>query len=230
MANPHPTPTVIKNLKGDTRKQKKNPAEPKFDPAENEPPLRLNPVARVEWDRIFPVLQKAGVVTVVDTLALHGYCVQVAIYDKANQMIDDHGTLVKSLYKNGPPTQNPYLPIQRKAQELIIKLSGELGITPASRTRVVAVPTKPKDGYESKKSKRLARVTDIKEKMKQNIAFIKAKAKAIRAAANFKTNKKPPKKETPAKQMRSKKVVDRKVLTAKMKAKMKKTATKKSPV
>lgn len=230
MATPHPTPTAIKNLRGNAGKRKQNPAEPKFDPADDEPPLPLNTVARAEWDRIFSKLKQAGVLTSVDTLALHGYCVWVAIYADANIKIDKHGTLVKSKAKNSPPTQNPYLSILKKAQEFILKISGELGITPASRTRVVAVPTQPKDPYQKLKDSRLARVTNIKDKIQQTKAFTAAKVKAIRAASKFNPAKKPPSKKVAPKQKVSKKIVDRKVLTATMKAKMKTARTKKTPV
>lgn len=57
-----------------------------------------------------------------------------SLYREACEKVGTVGTLIKS--PTGYPIQNPYLAVVNKQTALITRLSAELGITPAARSRV----------------------------------------------------------------------------------------------
>lgn len=64
------------------------------------------------------------------------------LYREACQKVGTVGTLIKS--PTGYPIQNPYLAVVNKQSALITRLSAELGITPAARSRVKSTGKGPR--------------------------------------------------------------------------------------
>lgn len=138
-----PKPTALKLVTGNPGKRALNTAEPKPAADAIEPPPTLSPVARQYWEQMIDVLKSAGMVTNVDVIALGLLCETQARYHEATEALARHGLAVKS--PTGYPIQSPYLAIANRAQEQIIQLLTEFGMTPSSRARVGGRPPPPAD-------------------------------------------------------------------------------------
>ena len=97
-------------------------------------PPHLNPAAAAEWRRIAKALQRAGVFTTFDRAALAAYCQSYAKWVEAEQKMKETPALVKT--PSGYVQQSPWLTIANKQLELMGRFMTELGMTPASRSRV----------------------------------------------------------------------------------------------
>lgn len=99
-----------------------------------EPPAHLTDKEKEEWVRAGEQLLNVGLIGELDTTVLAAYCSAYGRWVETQELIKKHGVLVKS--PSGFPMQSPYLAIANKAMEQMIKLMGELGMTPAARTRI----------------------------------------------------------------------------------------------
>lgn len=100
------------------------------------PPDYLTLEGIAEWKRVGKLLKKSGLIDNLDATALAAYCVAYCRWVEAEDQIRKHGMLVKA--PNGYPMPSPYLPIANKAQDQMVNLLGEFGMTPAARTRLPA--------------------------------------------------------------------------------------------
>lgn len=144
---PPPQPTALRVLRGNPGQRRYNPREPQHPPlAEACPDALTDPVARAEWDRIAPMLITRGQVTTVDRATLMGYCLKWAQWLALEVEAATHPAIVRS--PTGNPIQNPAMVLANKTFLAMMKAAGELGITPASRSRVIA--SEPTKGVENK--------------------------------------------------------------------------------
>ena len=129
---PAPTPTALKVLRGETRPSRLNRDEPM--PAETLPlvPDDLSPAARPVWRRVLREFGQTGVIRGADGDVLRIYCETVARYERASQLLDQSGPLVRGA-RSGELVKNPLHQIVRDNAVLIRALAGELGLTPAAR-------------------------------------------------------------------------------------------------
>jgi P27 family predicted phage terminase small subunit len=133
-----PKPTALKVLRGNPGKRAINHAEPihpALDPADC--PL-TDPIAREEWARIAPRLILQGQVLTVDRSVLMGYCLKYAQWQALEAEARTHPFIVKA--PTGYPIPNPALGMANRAFGWMLKAAAELGITPSSRSRIVAMP------------------------------------------------------------------------------------------
>ena len=100
-------------------------------------PTYLTDKEKSEWKRVGRQLLEAGLISKLDVTVLAAYSTAYGRWVEAQELIKKHGVLVKS--PSGFPMQSPYLAISNKAMEQMIKLMGELGMTPAARTRIPRV-------------------------------------------------------------------------------------------
>lgn len=98
------------------------------------PPDYLSDREKAEWKRVGNQLLEVGLINGLDVTVLAAYCAAYGRWVEAQESIKKHGVLVKS--PNGFPMQSPYLAISNKAMEQMVKIMGELGMTPAARTRI----------------------------------------------------------------------------------------------
>jgi P27 family predicted phage terminase small subunit len=96
----------------------------------------VDPVARGEWARVASVLSDRGHCTAVDRVALLGYCLKYAQWRALEDEARKHPFVVKA--PSGYPVPNPAVGMANRVFNLLLKASAELGLTPSSRTRVVA--------------------------------------------------------------------------------------------
>lgn len=133
-----PKPTALKVLAGNPGKRPLNRAEPKPTLAMPECPEELSPAAKTEWARMVQELAPLKMLTALDRAALAAYCEAYALWLEAIAAIRKYGTMVKS--PSGYPMQSPYVAIANRQAEIMMRIAGEFGFTPASRSRI-AIPT-----------------------------------------------------------------------------------------
>ncbi|MEO5613402.1 MAG: phage terminase small subunit P27 family [Cypionkella sp.] len=136
MRGPKPKPTAIRRLDGNPGKRGVNAAEPVPPSQMPTCPPHLSEVAFEEWNRIGAVLHGIGVVTTVDRAALAAYCQCYGRWVEAEEKLKETPTLFKT--PSGYIQQSPWLGIANRQLELMGRYMSELGITPASRSRVAA--------------------------------------------------------------------------------------------
>ena len=127
-------PTAIKILHGTHRPDRANPNEPKVAPGTPEPPEIVTGEARIEWDRLAPLLVSSGVLTTLDGGTLASYCVAFARWLEAERQIAAQGTIVKS--PSGYPIIIPYLSISNRALKQMKEFGALLGLNPTDRSKI----------------------------------------------------------------------------------------------
>jgi P27 family predicted phage terminase small subunit len=150
-SGPRPRPTVIKILRGTTRKDRLNPAEPKLERATEAfdvPPLELegDPVAIAEWSRVVPMLRRIGLVSEAERSTLIALCQQWSRYLEAQKEIREHGAIDPG--GDHGPVMNPNVAVADKSLGHCLKLWAELGLTPSGRSKMAALPqTEPENQW-----------------------------------------------------------------------------------
>ena len=99
-------------------------------------PPHLTEVARREWRRLASPLYEAGVLTLADRAALAAYCQAYARWVEAEEKLQQTPPLLKT--PSGYVQPSPWITIANKQSELMGRYMAELGLTPASRTRMAA--------------------------------------------------------------------------------------------
>ncbi len=102
-------------------------------PTPMECPPELPPVARDEWNRIVGELIALGVLSKFDRGPLAIYCGAFAMWIEAMDALQQFGTMIKS--PSGYPVQSPYVAIANRQAEMMLRIAGEFGFTPAARSR-----------------------------------------------------------------------------------------------
>jgi P27 family predicted phage terminase small subunit len=132
--SPRPKPTAIRRLEGNPGKRAWNHNEPIPPDAQPRCPGHLSAVAQKEWRRLASDLHRIGVLTTVDRAALAAYCQAYGRWVEAEEKLKEGPTLYKT--PSGYVQQSPWLGIVNKQLELMGRFMVELGMTPASRSRV----------------------------------------------------------------------------------------------
>ena len=137
-----PLPTALKVLRGNPGRGKLNANEPRFDlvsPAFDEPPAELgsDEQAEAEWRRLAPLLRGARILTIGDRSALVALCQMWSTYLEA--AAGARLGLIEEDAK-GKPIASPYVKIADSALTQCRALWNELGLTPASRSKIAALP------------------------------------------------------------------------------------------
>ena len=146
-----PKPTRLKLLTGNPGKRPLNMREPQptLPPSIPKPPKHLSPEGRREWFRVGNMLLRTRVLTEADLTALSAYATFYGRWMAAECEIKRKGILVSAAPKSKFRVQNPMLPVANKAFQQMAQLLGELGLTPSSRTRIIASPAS--EDYEEKR-------------------------------------------------------------------------------
>ena len=96
----------------------------------------LDKEAKKEWRRISKQLEELGILTEVDMAAFAGYCEAYFRWKEAEEIISKHGTIVKT--PSGYWQQVPQVSIAQTYLKIMIKFCEQFGLTPSSRSRIVA--------------------------------------------------------------------------------------------
>ncbi len=103
-----------------------------------QPPLPLSSNARREWVRTGGMLLRTGILTELDLSALAAYCVVYGRWVEAEGDVRRRGVMVPAKPRSKNLVQNPFLAIANKALQQMLRLLAEFGLTPSTRTRIVA--------------------------------------------------------------------------------------------
>ena len=125
--------------------------EPKPAPIAPKCPSWLHKDAKKEWKRVAPQLERLGLLTQLDMVALAGYCQSYARYKEAEEFLTKHGTTYALWERNdsgvilyddrGQPSlrnmqQWPQMSIANKALQQVRAFCSEFGFTPSARGRM----------------------------------------------------------------------------------------------
>jgi len=132
-------PTKIKQLRGTLRSCRVNRDEPKPSVVDiSMPPNWLGNHGRAEWKRVVRSLP-AGVITGVDLAVFETYCATYQEWREAVGRIAENGT--EAVTARGESRASPDVILARNARRDLVRLATELGVTPASRSKVHAAPS-----------------------------------------------------------------------------------------
>ena len=99
-------------------------------------PAHLNPSGKAEWKRLARELFRKGIIGEADRSALAAYCQAYGRWVEAERKLAETPMLIK--LPSGYIQQSPCLAIANKQLEIMHKFMAELGLSPVSRSRVVA--------------------------------------------------------------------------------------------
>jgi P27 family predicted phage terminase small subunit len=171
MPNPG-KPTNLKVLEGTYKPKTANLNEPDPDVEIPECPVELSTDAKIEWERITPLLEVLGLIAQINRATLAQYCQLYGRWIVAERMIAEQGeviTIVKDIRrgKMGSPKddkpgevvpekyytsskKNPWVDIALKCAQECRRFANEFGMTPSSQTKVTA---RPKGNKKDKQSR-----------------------------------------------------------------------------
>lgn len=136
---PPPKPTRLRVLEGNPSKRPLPKNEPKPEPTAPKCPHWLHKYAKQEWKRIAPQLERLGLLTQIDMVALAGYCESWAQYREAIEYIHKHGPVYPIRDDEGRIKylqQVPQVAIANNSLKHIRAFCAEFGLTPSSRARI----------------------------------------------------------------------------------------------
>ena len=140
---PAPTPTNLLAMRGSWRASR-NPAEPRPEAGRPRCPRWLDNDAKAAWRRLVPMLDRMGVLTLIDRYALVRYCQMWSRWITAEQFLQRHGDTYIQKDAEGRPKAVKAYPQVRFAQQLaeqLLRLEQQFGMTPSARARLEAAPT-----------------------------------------------------------------------------------------
>ncbi len=141
-----PTPTAIKVLEGNPGKRELNMNEPKPKTKAPRCPTWLEEEAKKEWKRLSKQMEQLGILTEIDMAAFSGYCQAYARWKEAEEFITKHGTIVKT--PSGYWQQVPQVSIAQTYLKIMNKFCEQFGLTPSSRSRIIANDLDSKESDE----------------------------------------------------------------------------------
>lgn len=138
-----PKPTALKILEGNPGKRQLNMNEPQPGKKMPECPNWLEDEAKEEWNRLAENLNQLGILTELDMAAFASYCQAYARWKEAEEFISQHGAIVRT--KSGYWQQVPQVSIAHSNQKIMLQAASEFGLTPSSRSRIIANESKSEE-------------------------------------------------------------------------------------
>ena len=133
MAGRIPHPTAIKQLRGNPGRRPLNDAEP--EPKKGEPmkPSQLAGRAIEMWGSTCRVLEEMGLLHTSDGIVIGEFCQAFTRLEEVRKVIEAEGIYYRSgeLVKRHPAAAD-----EQKLSMLLLTFARELGLSPASRTRI----------------------------------------------------------------------------------------------
>lgn len=135
MPGPKPQPTHLKVVKGNPGKRALNRREPKPTGNLYDPPEWLTDSQRTVWAYAIETAPH-GLLKRIDQSTLTVWVIAQDLHRQAVAKLNasEGAMLIKT--PNGMPAQSPYLSIVNKQAQIMLKAAGEMGFTPASRSKV----------------------------------------------------------------------------------------------
>ena len=155
MPSPRPKPTALKLISGNPGKRKLNKKEPKPKRVIPACPAYLSNEGKVAWGRLCVLLDRMGVLTEADSLALERLCDCYTEILECRALIERDGRTYSSVTtrttsEEGEETTveevksllkaNPAVAMMADADRRFKSYLIEFGLTPAARSKVHATP------------------------------------------------------------------------------------------
>ena len=140
-----PTPSHLKLVKGTNRKDRENGQEPQPQRARPSMPAHMSDRAKEVWGYVVALLDRMGVLTEADAMALEQLCEAYADWRDARETIEAAGAYYETVNQAGGTMirAHPAVSIRNDAARRVQSLMAEFGMTPSSRSKV-----KGRDGDE----------------------------------------------------------------------------------
>lgn len=150
-AGPRPLPKALKVLRGTYRGDQN--AEHEAMPETRLPscPAHIQGEARREWKRTGKLLKDLGLIADVDRSAFAAYCQAWARWVDAEGKMREYGVVIVDKGK-GEMKLSPFWGVANMAMDQMRHFLVEFGMTPASRTRVNAMPMKERNNAPDPKA------------------------------------------------------------------------------
>lgn len=126
-------PTHLKLVQGNPGKRKIARKEPRPKGDLDAPPPWLTDSQKKGWAYVLEHAPK-GLLKRLDRAVLVSWIVAEDLHRQAVELLNGSQLLVRT--PGGMPIQSPYLQIVNKQAELMIRAAGEMGFSPAARTRI----------------------------------------------------------------------------------------------
>lgn len=140
MRGRRPKPTLLKVLSGNPGNRKLNKAEPLDLHPLGDPPDWLSADQRAIWHEIADAAP-AGLLKSIDAAVLTALACSISIWRDASVAMRDQPSTVPT--NDGGCKANPLMGIMHRESLDILRMCAELGITPASRSRLRLTPDAP---------------------------------------------------------------------------------------
>ncbi|MBP5461856.1 MAG: phage terminase small subunit P27 family [Lachnospiraceae bacterium] len=165
-----PKPTALKKLEGNPGKRALNEYEPQMPTAVNiKPPAYLMPDAKKEWKRLAPVLASAGVLTLADMASFSAYCQAYAHWIEAEKQLMASSPIIKRP-SDGNPMRNPLISVSRAWLEEMKSFGAEFGLTPSTRTAMIANAVAPSKKEVNPMEQILTSFVDVDDSIESNFS------------------------------------------------------------
>lgn len=133
-----PTPTEMKKQIGTARADRILENEWKPEGITNIPTpsagSNFDEISKEVWYRHLYALTEANVITSVDIEQFEIYVLNLQRHRKMEEKINEEGEIIFN--DKGVPMINPAVRVLNMAADKVIRLAGEFGLTPSSRTRI----------------------------------------------------------------------------------------------
>ncbi|MDQ1077996.1 phage terminase small subunit P27 family [Pseudoroseomonas cervicalis] len=142
MARPR-KPTHLKVVAGTERPSRVNKAEPKPRRKPPAPPSHLSDKAREAWAAVSVLLDRMGVLTEADGMAVEGLCEAYADLYAAREALSARGGLTyETVSQTGAVMHRPYPEVSMiaDADRRFRMWLASVGLTPADRSKVAGEP------------------------------------------------------------------------------------------
>jgi len=106
-------------------------------------PRALKGEARAEWNRVVPELEAMGVLASIDRSLLLRYCTAWADWCELDGLLQKSSKLIRG--QKGNLVRNPVWLLRRDAEDALMELGRQLGLSPMARLRAGVVHDRPPD-------------------------------------------------------------------------------------
>lgn len=127
-----PKPPELRIIEGN-RGHRPIPETPKTKPAHPPTPHWLSAAAKKEWRKIVPELYQIGLLKIVDVKGMEAYCTCYAKWREVSEKTKI-GVMTAA---SGYVYANPLINVELKYAKEMRGWMAELGLTPASRSRIL---------------------------------------------------------------------------------------------
>jgi P27 family predicted phage terminase small subunit len=133
-----PVPTALRMLRGNPGRRPLPPYDPHPPRGLPDPPADLDGAALAEWQRLGPLLEAQGLMTVLDAPAFATYCRAWGRYLAALAALEQEGDVLVS--PTGYRYMNPHYTMAEKERIICRQFWDAFGMTPSARTKVAMHP------------------------------------------------------------------------------------------